>query len=78
MDYQIWCGPAMGAFNEWVRGSFLEEVAARRVATVAYNILFGAALLVRANQLRLQGGAVADQAALLAPLPMEKIKEYLR
>jgi trans-AT polyketide synthase/acyltransferase/oxidoreductase domain-containing protein len=24
MDYQIWCGPAMGAFNDWVRGSFLE------------------------------------------------------
>ncbi len=23
MDYQIWCGPAMGAFNRWVRGSFL-------------------------------------------------------
>ena len=19
MDYQIWCGPAMGAFNDWVR-----------------------------------------------------------
>ena len=24
LDYQIWCGPAMGAFNAWVRGSFLE------------------------------------------------------
>jgi len=21
-DYQIWCGPAMGAFNRWVQGSF--------------------------------------------------------
>jgi trans-AT polyketide synthase, acyltransferase and oxidoreductase domains len=20
IDYQIWCGPAMGAFNEWVQG----------------------------------------------------------
>ncbi len=20
LDYQIWCGPAMGAFNDWVRG----------------------------------------------------------
>ncbi len=78
MDYQIWCGPAMGAFNEWVRGSFLEEVSRRRVATVAYNILFGAALLVRTNQLRQQGGALADAAALLVPLEMEKIKEYLR
>ena len=25
VDYQIWCGPAMAAFNEWVRGSFLEQ-----------------------------------------------------
>jgi hypothetical protein len=24
LDYQIWCGPAMGAFNDWVAGSFLE------------------------------------------------------
>ncbi len=22
VDYQIWCGPAMGAFNEWTRDSF--------------------------------------------------------
>ncbi|MEO8000458.1 MAG: PfaD family polyunsaturated fatty acid/polyketide biosynthesis protein, partial [Arenimonas sp.] len=22
-DFQIWCGPAMGAFNRWVTGSFL-------------------------------------------------------
>ncbi len=24
VDYQIWCGPAMAAFNDWVRGTFLE------------------------------------------------------
>ncbi len=24
LDYQVWCGPAMGAFNEWTKGSFLE------------------------------------------------------
>lgn len=78
MDYQIWCGPAMGAFNEWARGSFLEDVSRRHVVTVACNILFGAALLIRANQLRLQGGTVTDAAALLAPLEMEKLKEYLR
>ncbi|MEA3544508.1 MAG: PfaD family polyunsaturated fatty acid/polyketide biosynthesis protein, partial [Thermodesulfobacteriota bacterium] len=54
IDYQIWCGPAMGAFNEWARGSFLEDVAQRKVVTVAYNILFGAAVLLRANQLKQQ------------------------
>ncbi len=20
VDYQVWCGPAMGAFNEWTQG----------------------------------------------------------
>ncbi len=27
LDYQVWCGPAMGAFNEWAKGSFLEAAA---------------------------------------------------
>ena len=45
----------MGAFNEWVAGSFLEAPEQRRVATVARNILFGAAVLARANMLRYQG-----------------------
>ncbi len=25
MDYQIWCGPSMGSFNDWVRGTYLEN-----------------------------------------------------
>ena len=49
IDYQIWCGPAMGAFNEWVRGSFLEDVSQRKVVSVAYNLLFGAAVQLRAS-----------------------------
>ena len=28
LDYQVWCGPAMGAFNEWAKGSFLEHAGA--------------------------------------------------
>jgi PfaD family protein len=55
IDYQIWCGPAMGAFNEWTRGSFLERPENRRVVTVAMNILHGAAVLLRAASLRFHG-----------------------
>ena len=29
-DYQIWCGPAMGAFNQWAAGSYLAPVPNRR------------------------------------------------
>ncbi|MEJ2471323.1 MAG: PfaD family polyunsaturated fatty acid/polyketide biosynthesis protein [Desulfuromonadales bacterium] len=77
LDYQIWCGPAMGAFNEWTRGSFLEAPAQRRVATVALNILFGAAVLMRATQLRMQGVSLNDEDSLTTPLETEQIKEFL-
>ena len=53
LDFQIWCGAAMGSFNAWVADSCLAPLAQRRVADVAMNILFGAALLARLNMLRL-------------------------
>lgn len=77
IDYQIWCGPSMGAFNEWTRGSFLEDVAQRKVVTIAYNILFGAAVLLRANQLKHQERRFQFDSNLLAPLKIEEIKEFL-
>ena len=55
MDYQIWCGPAMGAFNDWVRGSYLETPESRHAADVARQILTGAAYLYRVQQLRAYG-----------------------
>lgn len=55
MDYQIWCGPAMGAFNSWVRGTSLEQPHNRRVAEVAEHLMRGAAVAYRANLLRAQG-----------------------
>ena len=55
IDYQVWCGPSMGAFNQWVKGSFLEDPQNRRVVAVARNILYGAALQRRINFLTSQG-----------------------
>jgi PfaD family protein len=55
LDYQIWCGPAMGAFNAWVAGSFLQPLEARSVAQVSLNFMEGAAQLTRAHQLRSMG-----------------------
>jgi PfaD family protein len=60
-DYQIWCGPAMGAFNEWVAGTALEPVEARTVRQIALNLLEGAARIARAGQLRSAGMAVPPQ-----------------
>jgi PfaD family protein len=67
MDYQIWCGPAMGAFNRWVRGSFLAELPNRSVVQIALNLLEGAAVITRAQQLRSMGLPVPDAAFSYAP-----------
>ena len=55
LDYQIWCGPAMGAFNDWTRGSFLADPGERTVVQIAKNLLEGAAAVTRAHQLRSLG-----------------------
>ena len=67
----------MGAFNEWAAGSFLEIPAKRTVVTVALNILFGAALLTRANFLRCQGIPIPWDITRMKPLELAQIKEYL-
>lgn len=69
-DYQIWCGPAMGAFNEWVRGSFLEPVQGRTVRQIALNLLEGAATVTRAGQLRAAGVAMPAAAFDFCPRPL--------
>jgi hypothetical protein len=74
MDYQVWCGPAMGAFNEWAKGSFLERVENRRVADVALNILYGAAVLTRAHVLRLQNVEVPAEVQACVPLAVAEIE----
>ncbi|MFC1888304.1 PfaD family polyunsaturated fatty acid/polyketide biosynthesis protein [Thermodesulfobacteriota bacterium] len=70
MDYQIWCGPSMGAFNAWVRGSYLEEVDNRRVVDVARHILSGAAFSYRVQQLRSQGLQLTPACSAYAPPPI--------
>jgi trans-AT polyketide synthase/acyltransferase/oxidoreductase domain-containing protein len=67
LDYQIWCGPAMGAFNSWVRGSFLEPPEQRDVVQVALNMLEGAAQITRAQQARACGVPVPATAFHFEP-----------
>jgi PfaD family protein len=77
-DFQIWCGPAMGAFNEWVKGSHLEAAERRRVADVAFNLLYGAAVLTRANLLRAQGAPLPDGCGEYRPTPLEELSPRLQ
>ncbi|MGQ4647806.1 PfaD family polyunsaturated fatty acid/polyketide biosynthesis protein [Lyngbya aestuarii] len=55
MDYQIWCGPAMGGFNDWVRDSYLAQPQNRKVFDLAFHIMTGAAFLYRMQNLKIQG-----------------------
>ncbi|TPW20595.1 MAG: 2-nitropropane dioxygenase [Elusimicrobia bacterium] len=77
MDYQVWCGPAMGAFNEWARGTFLAAPAERKAALVGLNILHGAAYLSRMNILRLQGAALAPELSRFSPRTADELQESL-
>ncbi|MFZ9887181.1 MAG: PfaD family polyunsaturated fatty acid/polyketide biosynthesis protein [Myxococcota bacterium] len=70
LDYQIWSGPALGAFNSWVKGSFLERPEHRTVVQIARNLLEGAAVLTRAHQLRTFGVAVPSEAFAWTPRPL--------
>ncbi len=74
IDYQIWCGPAMGAFNDWVKGTFLEKPENRNVAIVAMNLLVGACVVTRASWLRQQGVSVPPGAGKFLPLVTGEIK----
>ncbi len=77
LDYQVWCGPAMGAFNEWAQGSFLQAPEHRAVALVARNILYGAAVLTRAHFLRCQGLTLDGQTTRIEPLPAAELERLL-
>ena len=55
MDYQIWCGPSMGAFNEWVQGTHLDDLTNRHVDDIAWQLLNGCMYVSRVQGLKLQG-----------------------
>ncbi len=69
-DYQICTGPSIGAFNAWVKGSFLEAPENRTVVAIARNLLEGAAVITRAQQLRSYGVPVAGSSFSFPPRPL--------
>ncbi|MCS6866949.1 MAG: PfaD family polyunsaturated fatty acid/polyketide biosynthesis protein [Gemmataceae bacterium] len=77
LDYQVWCGPAMGAFNEWVKGSHLELPHNRTVVGVALNLLYGACLVLRRSALRQQGVDWPDAYFPTTPLPTAEVTQRL-
>jgi len=76
MDYQIWCGPAMGAFNEWSAGTFLEAPENRRVADVGRALMHGATVVHRGNTLRAQGVDVTSACVRMRPKSLGDAAHY--
>ncbi len=80
MDYQIWCGPAMGAFNAWAEGTPFEDPDNRKVVDVAMALLEEAAVLQRVSAMhqaiqaeeffRTTGGVEID----VAPEAFDRVK----
>lgn len=70
-DYQIWCGPGIGAFNAWTAGTPLANPSERTVVSIGLNLLAGAVRLTRAQQLRAAGVAVPEAALCHVPAPLE-------
>ena len=68
----------MGAFNEWTQGSFLEDVGNRSITTVAYNFLFGAAVINRFQHLRNQGVPLPAELGTFHPLRVAQIQKRLK
>jgi len=77
IDFQIWCGPAIGAFNEWVKGSFLEKPENRSIKTVAMNILLGASVATRASWLRNQGAVLPEGTGRFSPMELTDIDKLI-
>ncbi|WP_266159890.1 PfaD family polyunsaturated fatty acid/polyketide biosynthesis protein [Dyella silvatica] len=47
LDYQVWCGQAMGAFNAWAAGGVFAQPQQRRAADIAQALMSQAAMHVQ-------------------------------
>lgn len=67
VDYQIWCGPAMGACNQWLRGTYLAAPERRGVTELARHMVHGACFASRVAQLRASGVRLAPSCSTYVP-----------
>lgn len=77
LDYQVWCGPSMGAFNQWVRGSFLENPDERKIRVIMMNILWGSAVLNRLVDLQPGLPDMIDRLRDIRPQPLQSLQAFI-
>ena len=71
LDYQVWCGPAIGSFNDFIRGTYLDVNVSGKFHEVFegnFQVLRGACVLKRQEQIKVDKAmsAAVDAAALAA------------
>jgi trans-AT polyketide synthase/acyltransferase/oxidoreductase domain-containing protein len=49
VDFQIHCGPALGAFNQWVKGTEIEDWRSRHADDIAERLMTGAASILESR-----------------------------
>ena len=66
LDFQVWCGPAIGSFNDFIKGSFMDP----KVSGVYHDVYEGNLQILRgAALLRRQEQIASDPAMLEAVAP---------
>nr|WP_116137733.1 hypothetical protein [Trinickia diaoshuihuensis] len=76
-NYQVHTGPALGAFNQWVKGTPLEPWTQRHVHTIALALMNATVRSLRAGYGRVLGEA-PDAAIVPPPLaPIEFISDRI-
>ena len=69
VDFQVHCGPALGAFNQWVKGTPLQDWRARHVDDLGDRLMTGTADLLDRRMRELVRPAPARQAELVPVRP---------
>ena len=69
LDFQVWCGPAIGSFNDFIRGTYLDPAVSgvfHDVYEANLQILRGACFVRRCRQIQADAAynAAVDQSAL--------------
>ncbi|MHB8523313.1 MAG: PfaD family polyunsaturated fatty acid/polyketide biosynthesis protein [Limisphaerales bacterium] len=67
VDYQIHCGPALGAFNQWAKGTPYEDWRQRHVDQIAEILMEGSARVLDERFGQFQDGAAATAVPRRAP-----------
>ena len=83
LDYQIWCGPAIGSFNDFIRGSYLDPKVSKQypcVVQINLQLLTGACYLRRLQSLTRCEGLKTDldELGMYSVMSSKSVKKHYK